>query len=77
MVLNDVQLRSFPIDKPWARYDSPLHIPQALASWEYAQDTPELDRQPAFPTQVSILLGRLFEMIPPEMRFSIKMFGKK
>ena len=48
-MLNDVQLRSFSVDKHCARYYVALHSPEALASWEYESDDPELDRPPCMP----------------------------
>ena len=64
-MLNDAQLREFPIDKPWARYNAAMHGPEALGSWRYENDAPARGDPPPCPKGVCVLIGQRFELIPP------------
>ena len=65
MLLTDVQLREFSIEKHWTHYNASMHSPDAWASWVYENETPSLDEPPTCPEIISSLLGQLFALIPP------------
>ena len=66
VLLTDVQLREFSIEKPWTHHNSSMRSPDSfLASWVYENETPSYDEPPTCPENISGLFGQLFALIPP------------
>ena len=66
MLLTDVQLRKFSIEKHWTQYNDSMHSPDSSASWVYEYETPALGDPPTSPKIISGLFDQLFALIPPE-----------
>ena len=66
VLMSDVQLREFKVEKPWTREAAALHSPAALECWEDEANTPALDDPPECNSAARESLVELMGSIPSE-----------
>ena len=75
MIPDEAQLRSFHIEKPWAKRAAEEVGQLAVLAWELENDTPPLDEPPKLSLSAQAALNDLLEVIPgPQAPFSMKVW---